>query len=684
MIFGARFRFQISPTKWKTAEKMEVLKAANLAVNVSNSRSTSGNLVIAGYILLKSPNTTHRQRYMQHLIRQLPENTPYFDIIRSSRTPMDQQIPHLVIQCGANHAQPLCQALLNYLTGKNRALFLPRHSFSAMTEETIVKQFEFHQSWLRSTVQLPLAPLVSHIDQPRREYFKDGTTLVRSTREWTETLRRPASDTPALCDIVNGNVDRKTYLVIPSDYLIEAKNQLKAYKARLSPPSRREARYRDSLPGLPNIIQISSDIQPNVSFVDQMSAAMIWSQAPKSVRDSTGPRKPRRMKNNAGTSEITKRRPSFLSTSNQSDTTIESIPEAPTANTTVVENETPSLTFNNFPPLASTPSRSIRIAIDNDDRSNTNTHSLHTRGSGGSMTTDQARFLEMDALIKRQQQKLESYAKRSDERLSAIERQFALFAKLDAKIDSVTTQAQKATTESQATTESLRTELHSYTRAIQEQNEKYQTQCDSQIRALGDSVLQFVTGMTQMRKEISRFSKMMVQHITPQPSPGPKRRKQRTQPPQTSAVDDFLPGVDLDVDMAQQSEIEMTLSPSTDGGDEHSQSDSDFIGPIDLVDTFMKHDDSIHPEDKQLESQTLSIIPRLDTVETTVVQEAATTPIPTSPSHATPPQSLATSPVLTPLPSLRRSQNTIRTYFSSAPLDPRNTPPTDPAGAHDK
>ena len=118
IIFGARFCFNTNPAKWKSPTKLELLKQANLSVTLSNSISTSGKLVIAGYILLKAPNSTHRHRYTQHLIRQLPDNTPYFDLIRLAKSPLDHAIPHLAIQCGEKHVVPLCQALSNYLTGK--------------------------------------------------------------------------------------------------------------------------------------------------------------------------------------------------------------------------------------------------------------------------------------------------------------------------------------------------------------------------------------------------------------------------------------------------------------------------------------------------------------------------------------------------------------------------------------
>ena len=107
LIFGVRFSFCTSPAGWRTSEKAQLLKEANLNVAVSNSISSSGKLVIAGYILVKAPNTTHRHRYVQHLMRQLPESTPYFDVVRLSKSPTDQVIPHLAIQCGEKHVTPL-------------------------------------------------------------------------------------------------------------------------------------------------------------------------------------------------------------------------------------------------------------------------------------------------------------------------------------------------------------------------------------------------------------------------------------------------------------------------------------------------------------------------------------------------------------------------------------------------
>ena len=64
MIFGIRFGFESRPGKWQHSERTKtILKEQHLNVLVSNSKSTSGDLVTAGYILLKAPNTTHRHFY---------------------------------------------------------------------------------------------------------------------------------------------------------------------------------------------------------------------------------------------------------------------------------------------------------------------------------------------------------------------------------------------------------------------------------------------------------------------------------------------------------------------------------------------------------------------------------------------------------------------------------------------
>jgi hypothetical protein len=163
IIFGLRFGFLGNPKQWQFCDRTNaVLKEQHLVVRLSNSSSTSGKIVIAGYILFKAPNTTHRHRYTQFLRSQLPEAAPYFDLIRVTRSPMDQLIPHLAIQCGERHVTPLSQALSHILTGQGTAVFIPRYALSAMTDEQVTQHFQFHEKWAKSLKPIPLKP---HITQ---------------------------------------------------------------------------------------------------------------------------------------------------------------------------------------------------------------------------------------------------------------------------------------------------------------------------------------------------------------------------------------------------------------------------------------------------------------------------------------------------------------------------------------
>ena len=131
-----------------------------------------------------------------------------------------------------------------------------------------------------------MGSMIMHLDQPRLEYFSDGTTQERSTREWVESLTLPDGITPSLCDVVNGTSDRQAYLVAPRHYLEHAQKSWTEYPTRLSPRRHREARFQNSVPNLPDYSHINIEVQANVTFLERMSAAEIWQQAPESIRDA--------------------------------------------------------------------------------------------------------------------------------------------------------------------------------------------------------------------------------------------------------------------------------------------------------------------------------------------------------------------------------------------------------------
>lgn len=64
VIVPLRFGFSgKAPSTWRNKETTKLtLGHHNSTLSISNSKTTSGKLVIAGYILLKAPMTTHRIR----------------------------------------------------------------------------------------------------------------------------------------------------------------------------------------------------------------------------------------------------------------------------------------------------------------------------------------------------------------------------------------------------------------------------------------------------------------------------------------------------------------------------------------------------------------------------------------------------------------------------------------------
>ena len=277
LIFGVRFGFSGNPISWMSqANTKEVMKLNNLTVSVSNSICSSGKLVIAGYILLKHPTMTHKHRYLQYLRSLLPTATPFFDVVYRRQTPMDQDIGHLAVQCGENHVTPVCQALVKCLTGQTTAIFLPRYALATVSQDQLRNHFVCHEKYLRALKQLPLFPHISNLDLIRTEYNSDGSTTLRSTREWALALKVDDGKTHAKCDIVNGGKNRQPYLLIPHLFFTDIKEEWRKYRTSLAPVEQREARFRDGIPGLPDVIHISTSVKSNLEFLDKMSVHDVW------------------------------------------------------------------------------------------------------------------------------------------------------------------------------------------------------------------------------------------------------------------------------------------------------------------------------------------------------------------------------------------------------------------------
>ncbi|KAI2494434.1 hypothetical protein MHU86_20117 [Fragilaria crotonensis] len=265
----------ISPSKWRNLDSTQAtLDEYNATVSFSNATSTSGKLVIAGYVLYKAPMTTHRKRWLDYLRTQLDEDTPPFDVLLHKRPPTGDKgkvLPHLAIQCGESHVHSLSEALAAYLTGDKSPLYLPRFSFEKMTSEEAYEIFLDHDAYVKDLRSLPLSPLLRNLDRVRKEHHTDGSFIERTAREWARFLTNPDGSSMQ-ADVVNGGDDLLCYLVFPSAFYDSAITAVDQYRSALYPFTHREARFRESI-GPPPEVHLSKRIIANLDFVKRRIAA---------------------------------------------------------------------------------------------------------------------------------------------------------------------------------------------------------------------------------------------------------------------------------------------------------------------------------------------------------------------------------------------------------------------------
>ena len=291
-IFGLRFGFSTkTPVNWLSKETTkEAMRKHKVWATVSNSSTTSGKLVTAGFILMKAPNYTHRIRFMKSLRSQLPENAPFFDILHSKRTPDNELIHHLTVQCGENHVEALSHALSAILKGKGSSLYLPRLTLGALTKAQSTKYFAAHDNYMKNLKMISLAPYIENLDKVREEFYENGKVERRSAREWATKLILPSTGKCARCDIVNGGGDHIARLLVPRHHYEEVLSEVAAYKNRIHPMTKREEQFRKQITGLPDIIQVDKTVQEALDCLEEISAEAVWQRAPKSIRQSKGSR----------------------------------------------------------------------------------------------------------------------------------------------------------------------------------------------------------------------------------------------------------------------------------------------------------------------------------------------------------------------------------------------------------
>ena len=415
IIIPLRFGFSSSsPANWRNLQSTRSkLEHHDATVSFSNCTSTSGDLTIAGYILLKAPMTTHRLRYLQSIRQTLPSTTPPFDILLHKRTPLDQQIPHLAVQCGNKTVHSLSETLANTLTGNGSALYIPRFALSHMSESESLALFSTHDMHVKSLRWLLLNPLLSNLDKPRKEYNADGTIIERTTRAWARTITNIEGTDLAQCDVVNGGSDQLSYLLFLPQHTEAATLALDIYRRRLYPYTQREEKFRDSV-GPPLSIHMSRSVIANLDFIKRLSTSSQHSDTATNDSDHKD-----------STSTVTP-------DSEMTDHSPQPAPRPPTPAESLRARYKQALASDTFASASAT-------SDDDDELTSATTATDESKLSAGRMSTSSAKIRELDAVIQRQHKTIAKKDAKSSERISSIERQLHRINDLDAKLDEAKT-----------------------------------------------------------------------------------------------------------------------------------------------------------------------------------------------------------------------------------------------------
>ncbi len=347
-------------------------------------------------------------RYLQFLRSTLPDSTPGFDILLHRRTPLDQEINHLVIQCGEKHVHPISQVLIANLTGDRSPVYIPRFAFADMTKEQAGKLFETHDTYIKSLKGIPLFPMFANLDTIRTEYQDDGSTIERTLREWSKTVTLSDGKTYIPCDVVNGGFDQKAYLLVPPQYEQAAIEALETYRRKVFPFTQREARFRADI-GPPSVIHVNSKLKANLSFLENLSALAEY--------------------NNTATQD---KGSEIHSAASDKQYSVDS-------EVSMVSNESDDPKHDataNRPPtsLESIRNQYRNRSVDNATAS-TSSNSLSGKSRQSMLSTSSARFIELEARITRHQTEFDRKDKIVSDRLAQIERQLHRFDEVETKID---------------------------------------------------------------------------------------------------------------------------------------------------------------------------------------------------------------------------------------------------------
>ena len=165
-----------------------------------------------------------------------------------------------------------------------------------MTVEESHSTFSCHAAFIAQLQRIPMHPFVINIDRNRTERVA-GEKQERSTRDWINTLRLENGN-PMQCDVENGGPDKRAYILVPTQFLGQAKAALEQYRIQLRQGGGANAsNYRYTNPdGLhedrnthtrPTEIYVPTvAVLKNLQRMKNLSSTEIWQSAPSTIRTS--------------------------------------------------------------------------------------------------------------------------------------------------------------------------------------------------------------------------------------------------------------------------------------------------------------------------------------------------------------------------------------------------------------
>ena len=275
-----------------------------------------------------------------------------------------------------------------------------------------------------------------------------------------------ANGTSAHCNVVNGGSDRQATLVCPKPYFEQAQIEWRQYRSRLNPTSHREARYFESLSGLPDLSDIRIEIETNVTLLDRLSSAEIWKEAPPDVRNNL------QATSGKANHPKPKKNPSNSHTKRSANTTAKK--DQHTDDSTIASETTRG-----------------EATLDGCETRSTSSTEASTNAPSPDSTS---RFNELERVIKQSQKRSNPKGKASAAQLSGLQSQFS---ELDGKLSSLQDNQQKLATD----ISSMQHQTASQFEELREGN------LMSSMEVTNDMSL----SMVEIRAQFSRMSTFMIE-----------------------------------------------------------------------------------------------------------------------------------------------------------------------------